>query len=79
MRILSNKFYSEKKGEGNEEHNGPAFKRRGFSVFMKVTELISYLKVKNSGATSLVRLKTPCYTHGFRFEIPSTSVYALNS
>jgi len=46
MRILSNKFYSEKKGEGNEEHNGPAFKRRGFSVFMKVTELISYLKVK---------------------------------
>ena len=28
--------------------NDPAFKRRGFSVFMKVTELISYLKVKNA-------------------------------
>ncbi len=28
MRTLSNKFYSEKKGEVNEEHNDPAFKRR---------------------------------------------------
>jgi len=27
-------------------HNDPAFKRRGFSVFVKVTELITYLKIK---------------------------------
>ena len=29
MRTLSNKFYSEKRGEVNEEHNGLAFIRRG--------------------------------------------------
>jgi hypothetical protein len=33
-----------------EAYNDPAFKWRGFSIFVKVTELISYLKIKNCGA-----------------------------
>gem|GEM_PF-1359206 len=38
--------------------NDPAFKRRGFSVELKVTEIISYLKIKLCGASTRVRLET---------------------
>jgi hypothetical protein len=73
MRTFSNKFYSEKRGEVNEEHNDPACKRRGDYDFLEVAKLLPGNQVSLHPVR--VRFKTFCYATGLVVMSPHSNYF----